>query len=277
MITVEQVSFSYSNDDPRIIKDIDLEIAEHEFVAVIGNNGSGKTTLAKLLNGLYIPGAGRILVDGLDTRVPENRLLIKQKVGMLFAEADKQLISSTVEEDVAFGPENLDLTQNEIRARVDNALKLLSMEDFAKHPPYLLSGGQKQKVGIAGLLAMKPSYLVLDEPASMLDERGKEEVFQALWQLNKNEGIAVVLITHELPPALKADRVIFMESGQIKTQCIPEQIMYKPDLLRAMQIQPLDISTFIETLNTARSGLLPIEINDVDKLVDELCRLKQKM
>ncbi|KUG04170.1 hypothetical protein ASZ90_018390 [hydrocarbon metagenome] len=277
MITVEQVSFSYSNNESRIIKDVDLEIAEHEFVAVIGNNGSGKTTLAKLLNGLYIPDAGRILVDGLDSKVPENRILIKQKVGMLFAEADKQLISSTVEEDVAFGPENLDLTQNEIRARVDNALKLLSMEDFSKHPPYLLSGGQKQKVGIAGLLAMKPSYLVLDEPASMLDERGKEEVFQALWQLNKNEGIAVVLITHELPPALKADRIVFMESGQIKKQCRPEQIMYKPELLRAMQIQPLDISCFIEAFNTVSTGLLPIEINDVDKLVEEICQLKQKM
>ncbi len=277
MITVEKVSFSYSNNGPRILKDIDLEIAEHEFVAVIGNNGSGKTTLAKLLNGLYLPGTGRVLIDGMDTRVPENRILIKQKVGMLFPEADKQLISSTVEEDVAFGPENLDLKQNEIRARVDNALKLLSMEDFAKHPPYLLSGGQKQKVGIAGLLAMKPSYLVLDEPASMLDEMGKREVFQALWQLNKNEGITVVLITHELPPALKADRMVFMESGQIKTQCVPEQIIYKPDLLRAMQLQPLEISIFIEAMNTAHSGLLSMEINDVDELVEELCRLKQKI
>ncbi len=163
MIKVEQVSFSYANTDPRIIKDIDLKIAEHEFVAVIGSNGCGKTALTKLLNRLYTPSAGRITVDGLDTSVPENRLLIKQKVGMLFAEADKQLISSMVEEDVAFGPENLDLTQNEIRARVDNALKLLSMEDFAKHPPYLLSGGQKQKSGdswTAGHEAVLSGYFI---------------------------------------------------------------------------------------------------------------------
>ncbi len=277
MINIEKVSFSYSNTGPMILKDIVLEISEHEFVAVIGNNGSGKTTLAKLLNGIYLPDTGRILVDGMDTRASENRILIKQKVGLLFPEADKQFISSTVEEDVAFGPENLDLKQNEIRARVDNTLKLLSMEDFAKHPPYLLSGGQKQKVGIAGLLAMKPAYLVLDEPGSMLDETGKQEVFQALWQLNKNEGIAIVLITHELSPAIKADRIVLMESGQIKAQCVPEQIVYQPELLRAMQIQPLEISSFIEALNTAHSGLLSMEINDVDKLVEELCRLKQKM
>jgi energy-coupling factor transport system ATP-binding protein len=253
-----------------------LEIKEQEITAIIGRNGSGKTTLAKLLNGIYIPDQGSIMVDGLSTSSPENLWLIRQKVGLLFAEADKQIIAATVEEDVAFGPENLGLTQNQIRLRVDNALKLLSMEEFAKHPPYLLSGGQKRKVGIAGLLAMQPSYLVLDEPVSMLDDQSRQEVLEALWKLKQQAGVAIVIITHNLESILQADRVILLDSGQVKLQFTPDTLFYEVDKLKSMQLEPLEISIIIQSFNRRYPGLIPREVRNLNQLVEILCQLKLK-
>lgn len=276
MISIQNASFSYSNSGVEVLKNISLEINEREVTAIIGRNGSGKTTLAKLLNGIYLPDRGSVKVDGLSVSLPENLGIIRQKVGLLFAEADKQIIAATVEEDVAFGPENLGLPRNQIRLRVNNALKLLSMEEFAKHPPYLLSGGQKKKVGIAGLLAMRPSYLILDEPTAMLDEPGKQEVLDALWQLKRQEGIGIVIITHDLSSIVDADRVILMDFGQVKLQCTPDKLIYDLELLRSMQLEPLEVSLIAELFNCRYPGLISGRIRDINHLLEILCQLKLK-
>lgn len=227
MIVVDNLAHTYLDENDNkvyALKDINLTINKGEFVAIIGTNGSGKSTLAKHFNVLLMPTSGKCLVGGLDTTVEHNIWNIRQQVGMVFQNPDNQIVSAIVEEDVAFGPENLGVEPEEIRRRVDAAMASVSMTEYAKHAPHLLSGGQKQRIAIAGVLAMKPNCIVLDEPTAMLDPKGRKEVLDTVLRLNKEEKMTTVYITHFMEEAVKADRVIVMKNGNIIDQGTPREI-----------------------------------------------------
>lgn len=257
-IKIENVSFGYSSecgDRPlafkNVIDNISLEINKGEFIALLGHNGSGKSTMAKLLNAMLLPSAGRIIVDGIDTAIESERFDIRKTVGLVLQNPDNQLIASIVEEDVAFGPENLGIEPREIRRRVDDALLAVDMYDYRRHAPFKLSGGQKQRVAIAGMLAMEPKCLVLDEPTAMLDPKGREEVMKTIRKLNREKGITIVLITHYMDEAVKADRVIVMDSGSILVQGLPRDVFSNVDLLREHN---LDVPQATELIYRLRKG-----------------------
>ncbi|NLG33418.1 MAG: energy-coupling factor transporter ATPase [Syntrophomonadaceae bacterium] len=274
MIRVEKVCFAYPGKSDLVLKNISLKIRENEFVAIVGRNGSGKSTLARLLNGSIVPIRGKVWVDDLDTGKPQDRYEIKAKVGLLLPSPDNQIISNLVEEDVAFGPENLGLPPAEIRARVNAALRTVAMEEFAKHPPSLLSGGQKQRVCIAGILAMKPKYMVLDEPTSMLDPAGRKEVVNTLVQLNKREKISLVFITHNLQDVIRSDRIIVMDKGEVVAEGLTRDIIGECRLLRAAGVEPLDITDLIESVNQFCGTKISKHIVEVNDLVKILCQFK---
>ena len=220
IIEIKNVSFEYSNADEEnvsytAVKNLSLNIERGSFTVILGHNGSGKSTLAKMLNGLNKPTFGDILVDGINTKDEETVIEVKRRVGMVFQNPDNQLIASIVEEDVAFGPENLGLEPSVIRERVKNALKAVGMEEYANSTPHRLSGGQKQRIAIAGIIAMEPECLVLDEPTAMLDPKGRREIISTLHKLNKEKDITVILITHYMEEAENADRVLVMNDGEI--------------------------------------------------------------
>lgn len=273
MIAIKNVSYCYPREARPVLSNINLEIRENEILGIIGRNASGKSTLARLLNGIIIPTAGQVEVDGLKSTVPENLGPIREKVALLLAEPDNQLVSSLVEEDVAFGPENWGLASHEIRKRVDTALQMVSMEDYAKYPPYLLSGGQKQRVCIAGLLAMRPKYMVLDEPTAMLDPQGKKEVRNILGRLKAREGLSIVIISHELEELLQADRLIWLEDGEIKLEDHSRNLLTRVEILREAGLEGLEISRLIEEINE-KGFAVPGDIVSPAGLVEELCRLK---
>ncbi len=226
IIEIKNVTYTYTDDSGvhSAVKDITLNIERGSFTVILGHNGSGKSTLAKLLNGLNKPTSGEVLVDGINTKEEDKEIEIKRRVGMVFQNPDNQLIASIVEEDVAFGPENLGLDPQEIRNRVDDALKAVGMYEFRKSTPHRLSGGQKQRIAIAGIIAMTPSCLVLDEPTAMLDPKGRAEIINTLIRLNREKGITVILITHYMEEAEKADRVIVMNDGEIIDDGSPKTV-----------------------------------------------------
>ncbi len=227
IIEIKNVTYEYTDDDGGVhaaIKNVSLGIERGSFTVILGHNGSGKSTLAKLLNGLNKPTNGEVLVDGINTKAEETEIEVKRRVGMVFQNPDNQLIASIVEEDVAFGPENLGIAPAEIRERVDDALKAVGMYEFRKSTPHKLSGGQKQRVAIAGIIAMTPSCLVLDEPTAMLDPKGRAEIINTLLHLNKEKKITVILITHYMEEAEKADRVIVMNDGEIINDGTPKSV-----------------------------------------------------
>lgn len=227
IIEVKNLTHVYTdseNKEIHALDGIDLEIKQGEFVAVIGANGSGKSTLARHFNALQRPSAGVCLVEGLDTTVEENLWDIRQHVGMVFQNPDNQIVAAIVEEDVAFGPENIGVPTAEIRPRVEAALAAVGMSDYAKHAPHLLSGGQKQRVAIAGVLALEPKCIVLDEPTAMLDPQGRKEIVTTVRKLNSTKGITVVYITHYMEEALLADRIIVMGEGKIRMQATPQEV-----------------------------------------------------
>lgn len=237
ILSLQHVNYSYEDDNGELIpvlKDFSLEIQRGSFVCVLGHNGSGKSTLAKLLNGLYQPDqdSGPILVDGLDTRDEKNELEVRRRVGLVFQNPDNQLVTTVVEEEIAFGPENLGLPRDELRKRVDEALLAVDMQEYREHATYKLSGGQKQRIAIAGILAMRPQILILDEPTAMLDPKGREEVLSAVRRLNREQGMTVILITHHMEEAAKADRVIVMQNGQITADSTPQAVFSQPRLIR---------------------------------------------
>lgn len=271
MIRLSEVSYTYPHSERPAIRNMSLGINENEFIAVMGRNGSGKSTLARLLNGLLLPGQGDLSVDGLSSSSPENLITIRKKVGLLFPDPDSQLLSNLVEEEIAFGPENLGLEPAEIRKRVDTALKMVSMEDYAKYPPYLLSGGQKQRICIASLIAMQPAYLVLDEPFSMLDPRGRRDLLTLLKKMREQTGITLVLITHSLEEAMQAERVVIIESGQINTIGTPADIMAMSAELDRLGIEPLEITNFVDELNHNPGIKVPSNITDIESPVNILC------
>ncbi len=236
IIEIKNVSFEYTEDEETFIavKNIDLNIERGSFTVILGHNGSGKSTLAKLMNGLNKPTSGEVLVDGIDTYDEETELEVRRRVGLVFQNPDNQLIASIVEEDVAFGPENLGLPSEKIRERVENALAAVGMSKFAKSTPHRLSGGQKQRIAIAGIIAIEPECLVLDEPTAMLDPKGRAEIISTITRLNKEKDITVVLITHYMEEAENADRVIVMNDGKIIKDGKPREVFKNVELLKSV-------------------------------------------
>lgn len=236
IIEFQNVTFRYEGDEgvvlPPAVKDFSLKIGSGEFVAVLGHNGSGKSTLAKLANGLLLPESGDILVNGMNTKNEDDDIKIKQTVGVVFQNPDNQIVATIVEEDVAFGPENLGIEQSEIRRRVDEALKIVGMYKYRRHEPHKLSGGQKQRVAIAGIIAMEPRCIILDEPTAMLDPVGRRDVMNAIKRLNREMGITVVYITHYMEEACEAQRIIVMDDAQLLMDGTPEEIFSNPEKIR---------------------------------------------
>ncbi|RBP44910.1 energy-coupling factor transport system ATP-binding protein [Garciella nitratireducens DSM 15102] len=273
MIEIENLVYQYLKNDgesTKALKKINLDIYKGEFLVILGHNGSGKSTLAKHLNAILLPSEGKVVVDGLDTANPNNLWDIRQRAGMVFQNPDNQLIATIVEDDVAFGPENLGIPSEEIRKRVDQALKLVGMEEYAEHAPHLLSGGQKQRIAIAGIIAMKPKCIILDEPTAMLDPSGRKEVMQTIKKLNREEGITIVHITHYMDEAVDADRIIVMESGEIVLQGKPKEIFSQVEQLKSLGLDVPQVTEIAYELN--KSGV-PIENNilTVDEMVMKLC------
>lgn len=231
IIELKNVIYRYQPDEPEVLNGLNLTFARGSFTAVLGHNGSGKSTLARLLNGLLLPNDGTVTVDGLDTALPENELEVKKRVGLVFQNPDNQMVASIIEDDVAFGPENLGIAPDEIRKRVDFALKSVGMYHLRGKAPHMLSGGQKQRVAIAGILAMQPECIVLDEPTAMLDPSGRKDVLDTLLRLNKETGITVILITHYMDEAALAQRNIVMNDGVVVADTEPEKLFSQVELL----------------------------------------------
>lgn len=253
IIEVKNVTFEYEDAEQKetVLKDFSLDIKRGSFTVILGHNGSGKSTLAKLLNGLYKVTDGEILVDGISTSDEEHEIEIKRRVGLVFQNPDNQLVASIVEEDVAFGPENLGHAPDVIRAEVDEALKAVGMYEYRKSTPHRLSGGQKQRVAIAGIIAMKPDCIVLDEPTAMLDPKGRAEIISTIKKLNRENGITVVLITHFMEEAVDSDRVIVMDSGKIIADSTPKDIFSNIKLLKEVG---LDVPQTTELLYRLKLG-----------------------
>ena len=235
MIELDRVTYRYDAQHAAL-EDVSLCIGEGELVAVVGHNGSGKSTLAKHLNALLLPESGRVLVDGMDTKDPKNTLAIRQRVGMVFQNPDNQLVTTVVEEDVAFALENLGVPQDEMRRRVDDSMKMAGIYEYRERAPHNLSGGQKQRVAIAGVVAMRPDCLILDEATAMLDPRGREQVMQTIHYLNRNMGITVVSITHYMEEAAQADRVLVMSKGHVVMEGTPKEVFSQTEKVRSLHL-----------------------------------------
>ena len=237
IVKTDNLRFSYEAEGglaPVVLDGVDLEIEEGSFVAVLGHNGSGKSTLAKHMNAILLPTGGKVYVDGMDTCDDDKLLDIRRTVGMVFQNPDNQIVANVVEEDVAFAPENLGVPPEEIRRRVDDALKTVGMYEYREHAPHLLSGGQKQRVAIAGVLAMAPRCIVLDEPTAMLDPTGRAEVMRTIKTLNRTSGVTVVLITHHMDEAAQADRLVVMSKGRVIADGAPRQVFQRVEELKAV-------------------------------------------
>ena len=267
IIRAERLHYSYPGDEQETLHGIDLEIEEGSFVAVLGHNGSGKSTLAKLMNAILLPSSGKVYVDGIDTADEERLLDIRRTVGMVFQNPDNQIVANVVEDDVAFAPENLGVPSEEIRRRVDEALKTVGMYEYRLHAPHLLSGGQKQRVAIAGVLAMQPRCVVLDEPTAMLDPVGRREVVATVTRLCREKGMTVVLITHHMSERVGADRLIVMSEGAIVADGSPREVFSQVELLRS---EGLSVPATTELIYSLRQeGFdLPLEALTVGECAD---------
>lgn len=266
---MKNLSFSYGEDV--VLKKLDFSIESGEFVAIIGANGSGKSTLAKLFNVLLVPTAGKVLVTGLDTSQEENKWEIRKKVGMVFQNPDNQLVATLVEDDVAFGLENLGLPSAEIRLRVKEALKTVGMAGFEQHAPHRLSGGQKQRVAIAGIIAMEPDCIVLDEPTTMLDPQGRKEVLETINYLNKEKKITIIYITHFMEEIMEADRILVLHEGLVFKQGKPADIFQEIAEIKKIN---LDVPLFVELANSLKqAGLNLPAVFSIDNLVNSLFKL----
>jgi len=254
---------------------VDIAVTHGEFLAIIGPNGSGKSTLAKHLNALLLPSEGDVMVFGMNTKNPEFTWEIRRNAGMVFQNPDNQIVATVVEEDVAFGPENLGIEPSEIRKRVDEALRAVDMAQFRRHAPHLLSGGQKQRVAIAGILAMRPRCIILDEPTAMLDPRGREEVMKTVKNLNSELWITIIHITHYMDEALFADRVIVMNEGKIVMEGTPKEVFRQKEKLTVLGLDVPPLGKLTEMLTSDRIRISPDALS-VEELVDELCRLKSE-
>lgn len=276
-ISAENVCFSYEdvNEGKKVSNAVDgvtLSIDKGEFVAIIGHNGCGKSTLAKLFNAMLLPDSGKVYVDGLDTNDEEKTFDIRKRVGLVLQNPDNQLVASIVEEDVAFGPENLGVEPSEIRKRVDAALKAVGMYEYREHASYKLSGGQKQRIAIAGILAIEPDCIVLDEPTAMLDPSGRNEVIPTLIKLNRERGITVVLITHFMDEAVQADRVVVMDGGKILTQGKPDEVFSQVELLKKHRLDVPQSAELIHRLIGCgvKADKIPLDEQECVRLLEEV-------
>ncbi|MGL4797189.1 MAG: energy-coupling factor transporter ATPase [Paraclostridium sp.] len=274
IIKVNSVSFEYVSEDSsfKAIDNLSLNVNQGEFVVIIGHNGSGKSTLSKNLNAILMPTTGEIYIDGLSTKKEEYLWDIRQTAGMVFQNPDNQIVATIVEEDVAFGPENLGINPKEIKIRVEESLKSVGMYELRDRQPHLLSGGQKQRVAIAGIIAMKPKCIIFDEATAMLDPSGRKEVMKTIKRLNKEEGITIMHITHFMEEAVDADRVIVMEKGRKVLEGTPREVFTKVDELKKIG---LDVPYMTElSKELIKSGIkIDSDILTVDEMVDKLCRL----
>ena len=268
-IRAEHLAYTYPGVDDTpgvaVFEDLDLSIEEGTFVAILGSNGCGKSTLAKHFNSILLPSGGKVWVCGMDTANEDRLIAIRRSVGMVFQNPDNQIVANVVEEDVAFGPENLGIASPEIRHRVDKALKQVGMYEYREHAPHLLSGGQKQRIAIAGVIAMEPKCIVLDEPTAMLDPRGRREVIETIQKLNRDKKITVVLITHHMDEAAKAQRVVVLHKGKVAADGTPEAVFSQVDLLHSIGLAAPDTVELCRELND-HGFTLPL-----DKLTIEDC------
>ena len=267
LIEIKKLSFHYrgepGEDNPPVLREIDLDISAGSFTAVLGANGSGKSTLAKQFNGILLPSGGKVYVEGMDTVDQELLLEIRRRVGLVFQNPDNQIVSTLVEDDVAFAPENLGIPSAEIRRRVDEALHAVRMYEFRRHAPHLLSGGQKQRVAIAGIIAMRPACIVLDEPTAMLDPVGRREVLDTIGRLNRDYGITVVLITHHMSECIDADRLIVMDQGEIVLDDTPAGVFSQVEKMRALGLTVPETTALLFELR--KGGLdLPLDALTVE-------------
>ena len=276
IIRIDNLYFQYphgEDEEPKLaIKGVSLEIEEGSFTAIIGQNGSGKSTLAKNLNGLLLPSKGAVYVSGMDTRDEDKIWDIRQTAGMVFQNPDNQLVSAIVEDDVAFGPENIGIDPVEIRARVDEALDAVKMGKYKRKAPHLLSGGQKQRIAIAGVVAIRPRCIIFDEPTAMLDPRGRKDIMEIIEKLHR-EGITVILITHFMDEAVKADRVVIMNKGEILLDGTPEHVFSQDELIRSAR---LDVPMAAEiAIYLRENGIdVPPDVVTAERLKEFVCQYK---
>ena len=281
-IQVENLCYSYTEDDGRdvpVLKGLSFDIQKGEYVAILGHNGSGKSTLAKLLDLILTPNAGRIVIDGIEITSPElsedDVYALRRKVGMVFQNPDNQLVATIVEEDVAFGPENVGVPREDIRRRVDEALATVGMSEYAHHEPHRLSGGQKQRVAIAGIIALAPDIMIFDESTSMLDPIGRREVLNTMEKLNREQGITIITITHYMNEAAKADRVIVLDDGKILMDGTPSEIFARPDDLHCAGLDVPQCSALVEELR--KMGIaLEGECYSTELCADLICRYMEQ-
>ena len=273
IISVEHLAYTYpgAEDTPGVpvFEDMNLKIQEGSFVAILGTNGCGKSTLAKHFNSILLPTGGKVYVCGIDTSNEDRIMTVRHNVGMVFQNPDNQIVANVVEEDVAFGPENLGVASPEIRHRVDSALKQVGMYEYREHAPHLLSGGQKQRVAIAGIIAMEPKCIVLDEPTAMLDPRGRREVIDTVSQLNREKGITVVLITHHMDEAARADRVVVLDKGKVAADGTPREVFSQVELLHSIGLASPETVELCWELN--RQGFdLPLDAQEPEECAQAL-------
>ena len=277
MIECRNLIFKYTageNQEEKIaINDVNFQIKEGEFIAILGHNGSGKSTMAKHMNALLIPTEGKMLVNKMDTSDMNNLWNIRETAGMVFQNPDNQLVATIVEEDVAFGPENLGVAPEEIRKRVDEALERVGMSEYKRHAPHLLSGGQKQRIAIAGILAMQPKCIIFDEPTAMLDPSGRKEVLDTIIDLNKNYGITVILITHYMDEAAKADRIVVMDKGKLILDGKPRDVFSNVEKMKSIGLDVPQVTELSYELQKAGINI-DTRILDVNEMVNAICQLK---
>lgn len=279
MISLQKLVHKYTSieDEKEVekyaLRGVDLEVRKGEFLVVLGHNGSGKSTIAKHINALLLPSEGKVIVGGLDTSDEKNLWEIRSKAGMVFQNPDNQLVATIVEEDVAFGPENLGIEPNEIRKRVDESLERVGMSEYKRHAPHLLSGGQKQRVAIAGVLAMQPECIVFDEPTAMLDPSGRKDVMNSIKQLNREYGITIVLITHYMDEAAQGDRIVVVDDGKIIIEGTPKKVFSEVEKMKEIGLDVPQVTELAYDLK--KSGIdISTEILNVDEMVDAICQLK---
>ena len=278
LLKFENVSFSYEDDKKDrsfAVKDMSFSVCKGEFLVILGHNGSGKSTIAKLSNAIYLPTSGKVTVDGMDTGVPENEIPIRKKIGVVFQNPDNQIVASIVEEDVAFGPENLAVPPKEIRMRVDEALKAVDMYDRRFSETHRLSGGQKQRVAIAGIIAMRPSCIVLDEPTAMLDPKGRADVMKTIAALNKELGISIILITHFMEEAVAADRVMVINNARIRAMGTPREVFSQREMLKECGLELPDTAKLCDVLKEMGFALRS-DILTEEEFVEEIVKLSVK-
>ena len=273
IISVDHLAYTYPGTDDapgvKVFEDLSLQVEKGSFVAVLGSNGCGKSTLAKHFNSILLPSGGKVWVCGMDTQDENKLIAIRRSVGMVFQNPDNQIVANVVEEDVAFGPENLGVASPVIRQRVDNALKQVGMYEYREHAPHLLSGGQKQRVAIAGVIAMEPKCIVLDEPTAMLDPRGRREVMETISRLNREKNITVVLITHHMDEAAMAQRVVVLHKGTVAADGTPKEVFSQVELLHKMGLAAPETVELCFELNKLGFDL-PLDQLNVDECAQTL-------